>query len=87
MQVIRDEENFGLMMIHLFFQWGVRRCNVDGCTEKPSTIIAGAVENCPAIGMCETHYQGAMKACEQGNPVTYTFTFDNFDAFKDNNDK
>jgi len=34
MNIIRDEELGGLMMIPLFQQWNVKRCNIKGCTEK-----------------------------------------------------
>ena len=82
MEIIRDEETFGLMMIPLFVDWGVWRCNVKDCTHKPSTIIvykAGEVTPEPLIiGMREEHFQAA----NQGEPVTYNFEWNDFDAFK-----
>ena len=55
MNVIRDEEMSGLMMIPLFNQWNIHRCNIKGCTEKPSTIITGTEAG--IFGICEKHYQ------------------------------
>lgn len=78
MKVIRDEDAWGLMMIPLFVDWHILRCNVKDCTEKPSTIIAGAGENVPAFGLCEKHYQ---ESVEKGE-LEYTLIFDDFDAFK-----
>ena len=37
MKIIRDEEPFGRFMISLFFDRNVRRGNVEGCKEKPTT--------------------------------------------------
>jgi len=77
MQVIRDEETHGLMMIPLFVEWGIRRCNVKGCREKPNTIITGAAPNVSAFGLCEAHFQ-------QGNVPGGThlsLEFDDFDAW------
>jgi hypothetical protein len=54
MNIIRDEEMFGLMMIPLFTQWNIHRCNIKGCTEKPTTIC---VHEKATFGMCEKHYQ------------------------------
>jgi hypothetical protein len=54
MNIIRDEEMFGLMMIPLFNQWGINRCSVKGCTQKPTTIITGVIEQ--PFGLCENHY-------------------------------
>jgi hypothetical protein len=78
MNIIRDNQLGGLAMIPLFCDWGVRRCNVEDCTQQPTTIITGVAPDCPPIGMCEEHFQAA----NQGEGVTYTFVFDEFDAFK-----
>lgn len=78
MKIIRDEEAFGLFMIPLFVDWNVRRCNVEGCTDKPTTIIQGIAEGVPLCGFCETHFQ-------EGNVPggsKFTLEFDDFDAFK-----
>lgn len=79
MRIIRDEEFGGVMMIPLFVDWGIRRCNVAGCTNKPNTIIAnvdvGNGRQC--FGLCEEHFQ-------QGNVpggTEYHLEFDDFDAF------
>jgi len=55
MNIIRDEEMHGLMMIPLFQQWNIHRCNIKGCKEKPTTIITGTTAG--MFGMCENHYQ------------------------------
>lgn len=60
MNIIRDEECFGLMMIPLFQQWRILRCNVKNCKEKPTTIITGIIEQ--KIGLCEKHYIESKKA-------------------------
>jgi len=79
MNIIRDEEFGGLFMIPLFCDWGVRRCNVEGCKEKPTTIIT-AIEDTPVIGMCEKHFQSANKP--DGGKKRFTFVWDGYDAFK-----
>jgi hypothetical protein len=63
MEIIRDNEMNGLMMIPLFHQWGINRCNIKDCKEKPSTIC---VHEQVTFGMCEKHYlegkeKGTMK--------------------------
>ena len=77
MNIIRDEETFGLFMIPLFVDWNIRRCNVKDCTEKPTTIVTGAQEGVPAFGLCEHHYQ---ESKELGR-FEYKLIFDDFDAF------
>lgn len=54
MNIIRDDEMGGLMMIPLFYQWRINRCNVKGCHEKPTTIISGLIAT--NFGLCEKHY-------------------------------
>ena len=78
MQIIRDEATFGLMMIPLFCDWGLKRCNVEDCTERPSTIITDPTPEIAAYALCEEHYQGANKP----GGTNYTLIFDDFDAFK-----
>jgi len=77
MKVIRDEELFGLAMIPLFTQWGIRRCNVSGCTNKPTTIIT-EIPGVEPFGLCEDHH-GESKAKGE---LDFTLEFDDFDAFK-----
>lgn len=78
MKIIRDEETGGLMMIPLFVDWYIRRCNVKGCTRKPSTILAQMPNDLPIAGMCEEHFQAANKP--DGGQI-YDFEWDEFDAF------
>jgi len=66
MNIIRDEEQDGMnapafSMIPLLVQWGIKRCNWVGCTNNPTTIIAGAGADIPVFGMCEQHYQEVKK--------------------------
>lgn len=77
MKIIRDEETFGLMMIPLFHEWGIKRCNVSGCTNKPSTIISELSPDVPVSGWCEDHFQDF----KTSGRFKGTLDFDNFDAF------
>jgi len=77
MKVIRDEEGFGLFMIPLFSQWKVKRCNVDGCTDRPTTIILDAHPEAPCFGLCDVHH----KICEETGELDFRLVFDSFDAF------
>jgi hypothetical protein len=79
MNIIRDEEYGGIMMIPLFCDWGVKRCNVKGCKKEPSTIITQLQPDLPPVGLCEDHFQAANKP---DGGKKYTFVFDGFDAFK-----
>jgi len=78
MKVIRDEETFGLFMIPLFHDWGIRRCNVKGCKAKPTTIITQLSPDAPASGWCEEHYQ----EFKTSGSFEGTLIFDDYDAFK-----
>lgn len=78
MQIIRDEECFGIMMIPLFCDWNVRRCNVSGCMNVPTIIVTQLADGVPVSGFCEEHYQQA----RQEGGTTFRMTFDDFDAFK-----
>ena len=77
MEIIRDEELFGLAMIPLFADWGIRRCNVEGCMNKPTTIITGIAEVGGPFGLCEEHHNEAKTKGE----LDFTLEFDDFDAF------
>lgn len=77
MQIIRDDEMYGLAMIPLLVDYDIKRCNVEGCTDRPNTIILRLAPDIPRAGFCEEHYQ-------QGNTeggVKFDLTFDDFDAF------
>ena len=78
MKVIRDEETFGIMMIPLLIEWGVRRCNVKDCTNEPSTIITNITPEISLLGLCETHY----KEMADAGRIDHTMMFDTFDAFE-----
>lgn len=79
MKIIRDEEYGGLMMIPLLCQWGIKRCNVKDCREKPTTIVQGIAPDIPLCGFCEAHFQEANKP----DGMNFTLEFDGFDAFKE----
>lgn len=77
MKIIRDDEGHGLFMIPLFVEWGIKRCNVKGCTAKPNTIITQLGDGISPAGLCEEHFQ-------QGNVpggAILEFVWDGFDAF------
>lgn len=57
MQIIRDEEMNGIMMIPLFQQYGLHRCNVKDCKNKHTTIIIGLADI--TFALCELHYNEA----------------------------
>ena len=78
MKIIRDEVMGGLAMIPLLIVWGIRRCNVEGCTEKPNTIVGGLGDDIPVVGFCEEHYQAA----NVPGGAHFDLAFDDFDAFK-----
>lgn len=67
--IIRDEELRGIMMIPLLSQWNIHRCNVRDCRDKPTTIIAGVIEN--AFGLCEDHYTES----KETGKLAYTLDF------------
>jgi len=69
MEVIRDEELGGIMMIPLLNQWHIHRCNVRDCRNKPTTIITGVIEN--AFGLCEEHYSESKRE----GKLAYTLDF------------
>ena len=56
MNVIRDINDCGIIMIPAFTQYGVTRCNIVECKEKPTTIC---IHEQATFGMCEKHYQDA----------------------------
>ncbi len=78
MKIIRDEVTAGLAMIPLFCDWGIRRCNVEDCTDRPTTIVAG-IEEAPVFGLCEDHHNEA----KEKNEIAYSLVLDDFDAFEE----
>jgi len=77
MKIIRDNELGGLAMIPLFVDWGVRRCNVAGCPDRPTTIVTQLADDVPQAGFCEKHFQQA----NVPGGTTFTIEFDDYDAF------
>jgi hypothetical protein len=77
-KIIRDESIGGdIVTMALCIEWGVRRCNVAGCTERPNTIIQGMSPKAPLFGLCERHFQEANRP----DGARLTLVFDDFDAF------
>jgi hypothetical protein len=75
MTIIRDEQLNGLMMIPAFQKFNITRCNVSGCTQKPSTIIKDCVaDNGDAVdfALCEHHY----KESKEKGRIEYRLDFD-----------
>ncbi len=79
MKIIRDQTGLGFYMIPLFVDWKVRRCNIEHCLTKPTTIITGLHEDLPIVGVCEEHYQ----ELNQPNGATFIWVLDDYDAFKE----
>lgn len=44
-------------MLPILIDWGVDRCNIKGCPNKPTTIIKH--DEAGVFGMCEEHFQDA----------------------------
>lgn len=77
MKIIRDDELFGIAMIPLFVNWKIKRCNCEGCTNRPNTIIT-ELKDTPIFGLCEEHFQ----TCNRPGGGTLDLEWDDFDAFK-----
>jgi len=62
MNVIGDGEA-DIMVMALMIDWGVSQlCQVDGCDDPTTTIVALGTNECPdgethTIGICKKHYQ------------------------------
>lgn len=79
MAIIRDEELGGIMMIPLFCDWGIKRCNVVGCHNKPTTIIIGEdAQGQGPFGLCEEHWR---YLSDTPGKKKIILEFDQFDAF------
>lgn len=78
MKIIRDQELGGLMMIPLFFDWNIKRCNQVGCRNKPTTIIANTGPGVPVFGLCEKDFQRGNK--DDGG-AQFQLEWDDYDAF------
>ncbi len=80
MAIIRDEECHGIMMIPLFCDWHIRRCNIADCRKRPTTIITGEdAQGEGPWGLCEKHWK---ELSETPGGKDVTIEFDDFDAFK-----
>lgn len=70
MKIICDKEN-PIMMVPLFVQWSIHRCNLKDCRNKPFAIVAGLSKEVPAFGMCKHHLDEA-----QNTKGKYAFTLE-----------
>jgi len=65
MQVIRDDELRGLMMIPLMVDWHISElCQIAGCDAPTTTIICTTADESPdgqphQFGICEAHHKEA----------------------------
>ncbi len=73
MNIIRDEELCGLLMIPLLVDWRITRCNVRGCRNEPNTIVTQTEAG--IFGLCEECYQKA----NTPDGCTFDLVFDNSD--------
>ena len=80
MEIIRDKDGDGLMMIPILIDWGIRRCNYKSCREKPNTIIAMQDGKTPVFGLCESHFQ----SCNVLAGGILKLEWNKFDAFAAN---
>jgi hypothetical protein len=72
MKIIRDEGIFGNMFTTcLGIDWGIRRCNIEGCEETELGAIVTGIPNEPMFGVCENHYQMYFS-----NPMDVSLTLD-----------
>ncbi len=58
MRVIRDKEMNGLLLIPLFNQYGLHRCNVRDCDKRPKAIVIEFEMNGSEVqpfAICEDH--------------------------------
>jgi hypothetical protein len=79
--IIREPDGCIIMMIPLFCDWNVRRCNIKDCRNVPTTIVTGEDAKPAGIyGLCEEHFQFLSEAPGE---TTVQLVFDDFDAFKD----
>jgi len=82
MKIIRpddDDPAGSLFMIPLLVEWNVKRCNVQGCRAKPTTIVTRLTKDVPVCGLCEKHYQQA----NVPGGIEFTLEFDDYDAFRE----
>jgi len=79
MRIIRDEGPLGaLLMIPVFTEFHVKRCNVRGCRNVPTTVVTGVKEAGGSFGLCEKHHNEARTS----GKLDVTLDFDDFDAFE-----
>jgi hypothetical protein len=77
MSVIVDNDGDGLMMIPLFSDWGVHRCNVWGCAERPFAIITQIPDYDGVIlGLCKEHFKSfcVESPSHEGYDISLHFT-------------
>jgi hypothetical protein len=57
MQIIKDDEMDGIMMIPFFTQHGISKCNVECCENRPYIALTGIEGIETPIGICKDHYK------------------------------
>ena len=87
MKIIRDTEFYSMSMVALLIEWQIFRCNVQGCRNRPTTIIRLTATESPEgeptlLGMCEEHYQEFSKA----GRIKCRMSFEPYNAFKEQGD-
>ncbi len=81
MNIIRaapDDPIERFAMISLLVSWGIKRCNVKGCTEIPTTYIGNIEGLDKSLAMCDKHFE---EGSRPDGPTTFTFVWNNFNAF------
>lgn len=76
MKIIRDEGLMGnTFTTCLGIDWGVRRCNIQGCYETTLGALVSDPENGVLYGLCEKHYNEIHDATQNGGmTITLDFT-------------
>jgi hypothetical protein len=70
MKIVRDNEMNGILMIPLWQQYQLHRCNVAYCKERQTTIVIDLVS--VPFAICEKHY----KEFSESGKIECTLHFD-----------
>lgn len=79
MSLIRTEDGDIIWMIPVLCQYGLKRCNVVGCRNKPTTIDTDSAPR--PYALCEEHYQQFLKESKEKGKAEIHLEWNNFDAF------
>ncbi len=72
MKIVRDNDLSGILMIPLWNQYNIHRCNVRDCNNKQTTLILEFSDKCPVFAMCDHHYF----ECKNSGQINCTLDFD-----------